>query len=84
MILMVAQARPRAAAAAVAQEIFRMRPQAWPNLRIIEIGDRMLGRNGEIVEAVKEIYRVQLVRRPELAVAMTQGGRGREVVAGTR
>jgi predicted protein tyrosine phosphatase len=40
MILMVTQA----AASVVAQEILRIRPQAWPNLRIVEIGDAMLGR----------------------------------------
>jgi predicted protein tyrosine phosphatase len=79
MILMVAQAQPKLPAAAVAQEILRIRPQAWPNLRITEIGDAMLGRNGEIVEAVKQIYGAQLQRRPELAAAMTEGGRGREV-----
>jgi predicted protein tyrosine phosphatase len=83
MILMVAQARPQAAASAVAQEILRIRPQAWPNLRIIEIGDALLGRRGEIIAAVKEIYRVQLGRHPEMAMAMTGGGRGREVAAGT-
>jgi predicted protein tyrosine phosphatase len=78
---MIAQARPRAEASAVAQEILRIRPQAWPNLRIIEIGDAMLNRGGEIIEAVKGIYRVQLGRRPELATAMSSGGRGREVAA---
>jgi predicted protein tyrosine phosphatase len=81
MILMIVQACPRAAASAVAQEILRIRPQAWPNLRIIEIGDAMLGRDGEIIESVNEIYRVQLASRPELAEAMTRGGRNREVVA---
>jgi predicted protein tyrosine phosphatase len=83
MILMIAQALPGAAASAVTQEILRIRPQAWPNLRIIEIGDAMLGRDGEIIEGVKGIYRVQLSRRPELAEAMTHGGRNREVVAGS-
>jgi predicted protein tyrosine phosphatase len=83
LILMIVQACPRAAASAVVQELLRIRPQAWPNLRIIEIGDAMLGRNGEIIEGVKAIYRVQLGRRPELAEAMTLGGRNREIVAGS-
>jgi len=81
MILMVAQARPQVAASSIAQEILRIRPQAWPNLRIIEMGDAMLGRGGDIVEAVKGIYGVQLERRPELAKSMASGGRGREVAA---
>jgi predicted protein tyrosine phosphatase len=82
MILMVAQARPDLAASAVAREIFNIRSKAWPNLRLIEIGDAMLNRGGEIVRAVNEIYRAQLVRRPELAELMTAGGRAREVAAG--
>jgi predicted protein tyrosine phosphatase len=82
MILLIAQACPRLAASVVAREILRIRPQAWPNLRIVEIGDTMLGRDGAIVEAVREIYRVKLATRPDLAKAMTDAGRGREVAAG--
>ena len=82
MLLMLAQAHPEVAVALLAHEILRIRPQAWPNLRIVEIGDVMLRRDGEIVEAAKGIYRLQLAQRPELAPAMTAAGRGREVVAG--
>jgi predicted protein tyrosine phosphatase len=82
MILMVAQARPELAAATIVQEIFRIRAKAWPNLRIIEIGDAMLGRGGELVAAVKDVYRAQLGRRPELGTLMANGGREREVAAG--
>ena len=59
------------------QEIVRLRPQAWPNLRIIEIGDAMLGRDGSLIKAVREIYRMQLGLHPELGLAVTSGGRGR-------
>ena len=79
MILIVAQARPEAPAAAIAQEIYRIRPKAWPNLRIIEMGDAMLGRGGTLVEAVIDIYRAQIVRRPEIATFMSDAGRAREV-----
>lgn len=82
MILIVAQARPLASAESVAQEIYRIRPKAWPNLRIIEMGDEMLGRNGALVAAVTDIYRDQMRRRPELARLMAGGGRQREVSAG--
>ena len=84
MILIVAQAQSQLAASVTAQEVLRIRPQAWPNLRIIEMGDAMLGRGGEVIEAVREIYRVQLSRRPELATSMADGGRGREVAVGRR
>jgi predicted protein tyrosine phosphatase len=81
MILIVAQARPEAPAAAIAQEIFRIRPKAWPNLRIIEMGDALLGRGGTLVAAVTDIYRAQVERRPEIAKFMSDGGRSREVAA---
>lgn len=84
MILMVAQAQPERTASSVAREILRLRPQAWPNLRIIEMGDAQLGRGGELVEAAAEIYREQLVKRPEVARSMTDGGRGREVALARR
>ena len=79
MILMVAQAQPERTAAAVASEILRIRPQAWPNLRIIEMGDAQLGRGGRLVSAAAGIYRHRLAERPELAQSMTECGRGREV-----
>ena len=84
MILMVAQVQPERTASSVAQEILRLRPQAWPNLRIIEMGDAQLGRGDELVEAAAAIYREQLVRRPEMARSMTDGGRGREVALSRR
>ncbi len=81
IILMLAQAQPTEAALSIAQEILRVRPQAWPNLRIIEFGDVALARGGTLVNAAIQIYREQLSRRPELAKLMTEGGRGREVAA---
>jgi predicted protein tyrosine phosphatase len=81
MALLLAQARPSAPARAVFGEILRIRPQAWPNLRVVEIGDAMLGRRGEIVAAAREVYRLQIERRPDLAEIMERGGRGREVAA---
>ena len=58
-----------------------MRPRAWPNLRMLEFGDGLLGRNGEIVAAVAAIYRRVLDREPLLQEAMIDGGRSREVLA---
>jgi predicted protein tyrosine phosphatase len=84
MTLLLAQALPRRPASEIVQEVLRIRPVAWPNLRIVEFGDAMLGRRGEIVAAVHELYRIQLGRRPELSEAMTQAGRGREVAGVSR
>jgi predicted protein tyrosine phosphatase len=79
--LVMAQSCPDRPAAEVLQEVVRLRPRAWPNLRLLEFGDEILGRHGEIVEAARVHYRRALEREPWLAEAMIDGGRGREVVA---
>jgi predicted protein tyrosine phosphatase len=61
--------------------VARLRPRAWPNLRMLELGDAALRRNGEIVTAAGAQYRRVLAREPLLAEAMIEGGRGREVAA---
>lgn len=81
MALILLQALPDRPAADVMQEVLRIREKAWPNLRMIEIGDAALGRNGEIIDAAVEVYRRQLEIRPHLAEFMTLGRRGREVAA---
>jgi predicted protein tyrosine phosphatase len=80
-ILVMAQTSPDRAANELLQEVVRRRPRAWPNLRILELGDEILGRRGEIVEAARAHYRRALEREPWLAEAMIEGGRGREVAA---
>ena len=84
MALILAQALPDRPAGEILREVVRIRPQAWPNLRIVEIGDAMLARNGELIAAAHEVYRLQLEARPQLAESMKQGGRGREVAAASR
>ena len=79
--LVMAQTCPDRPAAEVLQEIARLRPRAWPNLRILELGDEILGRHGEIVKAAQAHYRRALEREPWLAEAMIDGGRGREIAA---
>ncbi len=79
--LILAQARPDWSAPAVFDALARVRPRAWPNLRILEFGDALLGRNGELVAAVPAVYRRLLEREPEFEDAMMEGGRGREVIA---
>lgn len=82
--LILAQRRPDQPATAVLDAVLRLRPKAWPNLRILELGDELLGRGGEIVEAAARLYRKALARDPTLALTMTMGGRGREVAAAAR
>jgi predicted protein tyrosine phosphatase len=84
LTLLIAQARPSLGALPLASVVLRIRPCAWPNLRIIELGDRILNRRGELVDAASEIYRRRLERRPELAGLLVASGRVREVEAGRR
>jgi predicted protein tyrosine phosphatase len=80
-ILVLAQTCPERPADEAVREVVRLRPRAWPNLRMLEFGDEILGRRGEIVEAAAAHYRRALEREPWLAEAMIEGGRGREVTA---
>ena len=81
MALILAQALPEAPAPAILGEILRIREKAWPNLRLLELGEAMIGRNGELSAAARAVYRHQLELRPHLAEFFEQGGRGREVAA---
>jgi predicted protein tyrosine phosphatase len=79
--LILAQARPDRAAREALEAVAQLRPRAWPNLRMLEIGDALLGRNGEIVTEVAAIYRRFLEREPSFEEAMIGAGRSREVIA---
>ncbi len=81
MALLIAQGRSEQPGQAIFAEIRRIRPQIWPNLRIVEMGDRMLGRNGDLVTATHGVYRAQIGRDPGLADQFRAAGRGREVDA---
>jgi predicted protein tyrosine phosphatase len=79
MSLILAQARPDRSGIEIIHEVLRIRSRAWPNLRIIELGDKLLGRGGDLISAVPLAYRSQLQRRPELAQMFIMDGRAREV-----
>jgi hypothetical protein len=50
-VLILAQAVPTLPATAIAAEVLTIRPKAWPNLRVIELGDAALDRLGELIDA---------------------------------
>lgn len=81
MVLILAQAMPEQPAAAILELVHGIREKAWPNLRMIEIGDAMLGRRGALIEATHDLHRLQIERRPHIAEFMELGGREREVAA---
>jgi len=78
--LIVAQARPDRPAEEALQTVVSRRPRAWPNLRILEFGDALLERRGEIVGAARAHYRRRIEHEPWLIEQMIDGGRGREVI----
>jgi predicted protein tyrosine phosphatase len=77
--LLIAQADPAIPADAIFAEIARLRPQAWPNLLMLEFGEAMLGRRGEIASAVAAQYRRVLAVNPQYGIFIKEVGRGREV-----
>ena len=79
MILLLAQARPDVSADDVFAEIVKIRPNAWPNLRMIELGDALLARNGQLIDAARRHYARAVARDPELRRTLIMSGRGREV-----
>jgi predicted protein tyrosine phosphatase len=77
--LILAQTHPDRPAEEALLTVVRQRPRAWPNLRILELGDALLGRRGQIVSAARTYYRRVLERDPWMIEQMIEGGRGREV-----
>jgi len=79
MALILAQALPAQPAAAILAQVHAIREKAWPNLRIMEIGDALLQRGGTLVAATHALHAVQIARRPQLVELMERAGRGREL-----
>jgi len=77
--LCLMQANPARSAYDVFAEIGRLRPRAWPNLRMLELGEGALGRPGEIVGAVGSLYRRVLDAQPLFGDFMVSAGRIREI-----
>ncbi len=67
--------------AAVCERLTAIRPQAWPNSRMIRFADELLARDGALVAAVEAIYRKAAADRPDLVAALRRFGRGAEVPA---
>jgi predicted protein tyrosine phosphatase len=77
--LILAQARPEIPATLILARIRGIRDKAWPNLRMIEFGEDLLGRSGEFSDAVGAVYLAQLQRRPQLAPYFLAAGRQKEL-----
>jgi predicted protein tyrosine phosphatase len=78
--LLLAQADPARPADEIFAEIARLRPRAWPNLLLLELGETTLGRKGEMIAAVAAQYRRVAEADPSFALFIRESGRGREIV----
>ncbi len=78
--LLLAQADPARDPAEIFAEIGRLRPRAWPNLLLLELGEAALGRHGEIAPAVAAQYRRVAAADPSFALFIRDSGRRREAI----
>ncbi|NWJ26042.1 dual specificity protein phosphatase family protein [Rhizobium sp. RM] len=79
MLTLMAQANPDETAQALFLKLVEIRPQAWPNSRMIAFADEQLGRKGELSEQLKRHYGRQLKAQPQFRDWMASLGRGAEV-----
>ena len=83
-ILCLIQAYPSRSAYQALGDVVCIRPGAWPNLRVLELGDDALGRHGEIIAAAGPLYRRALDAHPNLSYHLCRHGRAREVALADR
>jgi predicted protein tyrosine phosphatase len=79
MTILLAEARPDASEDTLFADIREIRPQAWPNSRMIAMADDLLGRNGRLVQGLRRHYAAQMQLRPDLADMIGRSGRQQEV-----
>jgi predicted protein tyrosine phosphatase len=79
MAMLLAQTYPDQDEDAIFDRLVNIRPQAWPNSRMIVFADRLLSRKGRLTGALARLYARQLAARPELEETMRRHGRGREI-----
>ncbi len=79
MTILLAEARPDTEEDLIFEHIREIRPQAWPNSRMIGMADDLLGREGRLVAALRRHYTEQIRRRPDIAEMIERVGRAKEV-----
>jgi predicted protein tyrosine phosphatase len=82
MLMILAQAHPNEIEDAIVERLLEIRPQAWPNSRMIRFADELLGRHGRLSAAVARVYARRLEIEPDLAQTMRRLNRAREVELG--
>jgi predicted protein tyrosine phosphatase len=64
---------------AIFARLLELRPQAWPNSRMIDFADDLLARKGRLLASLGRLYARQLASRPETELFMRSHGRAQEV-----
>ena len=82
MLALMAQVQPEETADDLFARLRDIRPRAWPNSRMVQFADDLLGRNGAFMPALARHYAHQLQVQPQYEQWMSQLGRGREVAMG--
>lgn len=81
MLMFLAQSYPDETDDELTARLVAIRPQAWPNARMIGFADEALGRRGGLSSAVTRVHANLMTARPHLAGVMRDLGRAREVDA---
>lgn len=80
MTILLAEARPETEEDVLFAHIREIRPQAWPNSRMIAMADELLGRDGRLTQALRRHYREQINLRPDIAEMIERVGRRDEIL----
>jgi predicted protein tyrosine phosphatase len=80
MTMILAQAFPQESDDAIVERLIKIRPQAWPNSRMIGFADECLGRR--LIEPVSRLYARRIAAHPDLGETMRRLNRAREVELG--
>lgn len=78
MAILLTQLRPGAEREAF-DTLFRIRPRAWPNTRMVAIADRLLSLKGRLVEALQAHHKRIYEHHPDIADLVVGVGRGHEL-----
>jgi predicted protein tyrosine phosphatase len=79
MLTLLAQTHPEENEDRLFERLAEIRPQAWPNSRMIAFADDLLSRDGRLTAALRRHYGRQIQRTPQYVQWMHDLGRGREV-----
>jgi len=79
MLTLMAQTHPGESEDRLFERLADIRPQAWPNSRMVAFADDLLSRNGRLTEALRRHYGRQIQCIPHYAQLMRDLGRGSEV-----